>query len=325
MSFNMSFNFPRKTSLVVIGSLVLLAGCGKSGETAKTQTQVAAKVNQDEISVHQINSVLARTPGIQAEQAKQASQQILEKLIDQQLLVAQAQEQKLDRNPAVLEQIEGSRREILARAYLEQLGGGANKPSAEEVREYFKKHPELFSERRIYNFNEVSMPSSDGLLSELQAQMSKVKSIADVVEWLKQKNIPVNAATTTKPAEQLPIELLPKLHQMKDGQIGVLPVPGRIVVMQLAASRTVPISEANAIPMIEQYLLNQRKVELISKEMKSLREKAKIEYQGEFTAPAAAPATPPVAATTPAPTAVASPAVKTPDQAVIEKGLSSIK
>lgn len=312
----MSFPFSRKTSLILMSSVVLLAACGKGGETAKTQTQVAAKVNQDEISVHQINSVLARTPGIQADQAKQVSRQILEKLIDQQLLVSQAQEKKLDRDPNVLEQIESSRREILARAYLEQMGSSVAKPSQDEVREYLGKHPELFSERRIYNFNEVSMQSSDGLLNELQAQMSKVKSINDVAEWLKQKNVPFNAATTTKPAEQLPIELLPKLHQMKDGQIGVLPLPGRIVVMQLAASRTVPITEANAIPLIEQFLQNQRKVDLINKEMKSLREKAKIEYQGEFTAPAAA-----TAAGTPATTATAKPS----DQAVIEKGISSIK
>lgn len=309
----MSFPFSRKTSLILMSSVVLLAACGKGGETAKTQTQVAAKVNQDEISVHQINSVLARTPGIQADQAKQVSRQILEKLIDQQLLVSQAQEKKLDRDPNVLEQIESSRREILARAYLEQMGSSVAKPSQDEVREYLGKHPELFSERRIYNFNEVSMQSSDGLLNELQAQMSKVKSIADVAEWLKQKNVPFNAATTTKPAEQLPIELLPKLHQMKDGQIGVLPLPGRIVVMQLAASRTVPITEANAIPVIEQFLQNQRKVDLITKEMKSLREKAKIEYQGEFTAPAAAAA----------PATAAAP--KSSDQAVIEKGISSIK
>lgn len=281
------------------------------------QTQVAAKVNKEEISVHQINNVLARTPNIAADQAKQASRQILEKLIDQQLLVEQAEAKKLDRDPNVLQQVEASRREILARAYVEQMGASIAKPSNDEVRDYYSKHPELFSERRIYNFNELSIANNEGVLKELQEQMGKVRSINDVAEWLKQKNVVFTAASATKAAEQLPIELLPRLHQMKDGQIGILPMPGRVVVMQLAASRTMPVDQTKAMPVIEQFLLNQRKLELMNREMKQLREQAKIEYQGEFTAPAPQAAAPQAAAgsaTTPA-----------ADAAVIEKGLSSIK
>lgn len=314
----MSSYFPRSVSLLALASVLVLSACGKSEEGSKPQTQVAAKVNKEEISVHQINNVLARTPNIAADQAKQASRQILEKLIDQQLLVEQAEAKKLDRDPNVLQQVEASRREILARAYIEQMGASLSKPSMDEVRDYYTKHPELFSERRIYNFNELSIASNESLMKELQDQMGKVRTINDVAEWLKQKNVAFTAASATKAAEQLPIELLPRLHQMKDGQIGILPMQGRTVVMQLAASRSMPVDSAKATPVIEQFLLNQRKLELITREMKQLREQAKIEYQGEFTAPAPQAVAPQAAPAAAAPAAAA-------DAAVIEKGLSSIK
>lgn len=316
----MSLKIMRST-LLMLASALILSACGKEESGSKVQTQVAARVNKNEISVHQINSVLAKTPGIAPEQVKQASGQVLEKLIDQQLLVEQAEEKKLDRDPNVLQSIEAARREILARAYVEHLGAGVSKPGPDEIKDYYVKHPELFSERRIYNFNEVSMQSRDGLQQELEAQMGKLRSLSDLVEWLKQKNIPFNAASATKAAEQLPIELLPRLHQMKDGQMGMMPAQGRIVVMQLAASRTMPVDEAKALPVIEQFLGNQRKMEIVTRDMKQLREQAKIEYMGDFTAPAAKAAAP---ASTPA----AAPAAAAPAAAeagVLEKGLSSLK
>lgn len=315
----MSLNIMR-TSLLMLASALILSACGKEEAGSKVQTQVAARVNKNEISVHQINSVLAKTPGIAPEQVKQASGQVLEKLIDQQLLVEQAEEKKLDRDPNVLQSIEAARREILARAYVEQLGAGVSKPGPDEVKDYYIKHPELFSERRIYNFNEVSIQSRDGLQQELEAQIGKLRSLSDLVEWLKQKNIPFNAASATKPAEQLPIEMLPRLHQMKDGQIGMMPMPGRIVVMQLAASRTMPVDETKAMPVIEQFLANQRKMEIVNRDMKQLREQAKIEYMGDFTAPAAKAD---ASAVAPAKAAPAAPSAN--DAGVLEKGLSSLK
>ena len=106
----------------VIASLVL-AGCGDKKD--KPASQVAAKVNKGEISVHQINYVLQRQPGLKQEQAEEASKTALEKLIDQELAVQRATEMKLDRDPRVVQAIEAARRDILARFYLEKVAEAA--------------------------------------------------------------------------------------------------------------------------------------------------------------------------------------------------------
>ena len=134
----------------LIFALAIAAGCGKSDDK-KAATQVAAKVNSDEITVHQINNVLARAPNVTPEVAERAKREILDKLIDQQLAQQQAIEKKLDRSPNVLQVLEAAKTEILARAYLEQIAAAQPKPTPEEAKKYYAEHPELFARRRVFN------------------------------------------------------------------------------------------------------------------------------------------------------------------------------
>ena len=109
---------PRHVAVLTAAALVLvLAGCGVKKD--KPATQTVARVNKDEITVHEINFVLSQQRGLAPDQAASASKQVLERLIDQELALQQAQEQKLDREPRVLEQLVAARREIIARAFVE--------------------------------------------------------------------------------------------------------------------------------------------------------------------------------------------------------------
>jgi EpsD family peptidyl-prolyl cis-trans isomerase len=264
---------------------LLVTACG--GEK-KAATQVAAKVNNEEISVHQINSALARAGNLTPEQAKQAGREVLEKLIDQELLVAKAMDKKLDRDPRTMQALEASRRQILAQAYMQDLVAALAKPTGEEVKAYFDKHPELFSERRIYRFQQINVAAGRDQQPALQQRMASAKSINEVLAWLKEQNIQFAGDVATKPAEQLPMELLPKFNQMKDGQIGVVSGDKGMQLLQLIASQAAPVALAAATPAIEQFLSNQRRGEVVEKEMKQLREKATITYLGDFTKDTAA-------------------------------------
>ena len=53
-------------------------------------------------------------------------------------------------------------------------------------------------------------------------------------------------------------------------------------VVVLAGSRSQPVTEEQARPAIEQYLLNERKRKLVEDDIKAMRTAAKIEYFGKF-------------------------------------------
>ena len=299
--------------IAVVVSLVLSA-CGENDQ--KAATQVVARVDKGEISVHQLNAVLSRTPGLAPEQAKAVGRQILDKLVNQEVLVQQALAAKLDREPKTMQAIEAAKREILARAFVDKISAGVPKPSAEDIKAYFNQHPELFAERRIYNFNEVVAQLPADSLPLLEEQLKKAGSLTDIINWLKSRDIAFSVNTSTKAAEQLPMELLPRFHQMKIGQIGVIPTKDAVLISQLVGSKTVPMDEKGAEPFIKQFLFNKTSSEAVEKEVKALRAKAKIEYLGEF-----AKDTPPAEVAKPAEDKPAVP----PAPTVIDRGLSGLK
>jgi EpsD family peptidyl-prolyl cis-trans isomerase len=309
----------RPALLVMVAAVALLAGCGAKKD--KAASQVAAKVNKEEISVHQINFVLQQQRGLRPEQADAAGKQVLDRLVDQELAVQKAQELKLERDPRVLQQIEAARREIIARAYFEKSADAAPKPSAEEVKKYYDDKPALFKERRVYSIQELAIEAPADQVGALRTQLQASKSIAEFVEFLKAKGLRFAANQAVRPAEQLPLNMLDTFAKMKDGQAMLVPAATGAQVIVLTGSKAEPVDEARAKPAIEAYLLNDARRKLIDSDMKAMRAAAKIEYVGKFaegaaSAPvAAAEVAPPV---TPAAIAPASKGLSAED---ISKGM----
>lgn len=297
-----------------------LSACGDKDDK-KVATQVAAKVGSEEISVHQINQVLSRTntAGASPEAVKTMSREVLEKLVDQQLAVEQATETKLNRSPEVVSQLEASRRDILARAYMQKIAAALSKPTPEEIKKYYVEHPQLFAERRVFNVQEIVVPVAAGVTEQLRGYASSGKPIEEVAAWLKGKDIKFGGGSATRAAEQIPLELLAQIHTLKDGQSLVIQAPQAVTLLRVASSQLSPVAEAAALPRIEQFLTNQRASEAVAANIKLLRTNAKITYMGEFAKDAGA--TPAPVAPTPVPAASAADKVKNS----IEKGVAGLK
>ena len=278
-------------------AVALLAACG--GGKDKPASQVAAKVNKEEISVHQINFVMQQQRGIKPEQADAAGKQILERLVDQELAVQKAQELKLDREPRVVQQIEAAKREIIARAYLEKTGEAAPKPTPEEVGKYYADKPALFKDRRVYNIQEIAIEAKPEQVPDLRTRLTAAKTVNDFIDYLKANNFRFGGNQAVRPAEQLPLNMLDSFAKMKDGQAMLVPSASGAQVIVLTGSKLEPVDEARAKPAIEQFLLNDAKRKLVDSNLKSMRAAAKIEYVGKF-AEGAASAAPAAAAPAPA-------------------------
>jgi EpsD family peptidyl-prolyl cis-trans isomerase len=271
--------------VLLIAVSVFSTACGKKkdSEPVKAESQVVAKVNGDEILIHQVNFQLARLGQLNEAQSKLAAKQILSKLVEQQLLKKQAIETKLDRDPTVLLAIEASKDEILSQAYLEQLMLKANKPSASEIDTFYKSHPELFENRHVFRLQELVIEVNKDKFAEVQNNLKAIKGINEIATWLKNNNYPFSANSNVRAAEQLPLDMLKKLQLLKEGEFLIVPTDRSLNVVHLAAIQSAPISREKAIPIIEQYFINQNKSTLAKNEILALNEKAKIEFLGAFS------------------------------------------
>jgi len=281
----------RMWRLAVAGmALVSLAlvGCEKKKEVGASPA--AAVVNKEEITLQQVNQVLQQQRGLKPEQADAASKQILERLIDQELAVQKAGELKLDRDPRVLLQLEAAKREVLSRAYLEKAGEAVSKPTPEEITKYYEEQPALFKDRRVYSLQEIAIEASPEQIPSLRSRLEGAKNVAEFVEFLKANDFRFSGNQAVRTAEQLPLASLQTFAKMKDGQalLNVAPTGAQVIV--LAGSRSQPVTLEQAKPAIEQFLLNDRKRDLIAKDLKAMRAAATIQYVGKFAEAASAPA-----------------------------------
>lgn len=308
--------------LVLVAIVLSTAGCGDSKQAGDPPaSQVAAKVNGAELTVHQVNYALQRQPATGAEKNPQAPIEAVRALVDQELLVQKAVETKLDRDPTVVQALDAARRQVLAQAYISRKLAGTVPPTDAEVAAFYAKTPELFSQRKIYHLQEISIRASKDKLESIQNRLGKAKSLDEFVEWLKSEGHPVSANQGVKSAEQLPLHVLPKLHEMKPGQILPIAVPSGLLVVRLADTRTQPVSEADAAPAIKRLLLAKKRDEAVRAEFATLKSTAKIEYLGDFAAasqPHREPTT--TAAAAPKPNASSMPSAE-----AIGKGVSGLK
>jgi EpsD family peptidyl-prolyl cis-trans isomerase len=275
---------PRLT-LLTLACVFTLAACGGSKE--KSSSQVAARVNKDEVTIHQINHALQAQRGVRPDQAESASSRILERLVDQQLAVQKAEALKVDRDPKVLQQIESSRSEIIARAYFDKIAEGVAKPTPEEVTGYYNENPALFRERRVYQLQEISLQAQPAQIEAIKRFVETGKPIDDLLIYLRSNGITYTTNQVMRAAEQVPLANLAPLSKLRDGQSMLIAANKGAQVVALVESRLQPIDEERARPAIEQFMINDRKRRVVADDVKALRAAAKIEYVGKFAASAA--------------------------------------
>jgi EpsD family peptidyl-prolyl cis-trans isomerase len=266
----------KRIALLLLVPLFFLppAGCQRAAAD-RPGTQLAAKVNGTEISVHQLRVGSAGTTPASAAQA-------LEKVIDRELLVQKALAAKLDRDPQVMQSIENARRQLLAQAYLERTASAGAGSTRDEVRAFYAENPALFAERRIYRLRELMVSAPAEMIDVLRAEAAKARDLDELAAWLRVRKAKYSVDAVEQPAEQLPLSFLPRLAAMKPGEIAVFATPLGASVIQLLHAEDAPLTEPQAAPLIEQFLAGRRRLEAAAAEVKRLREVATIEYLGEF-------------------------------------------
>jgi len=264
--------------VILLLALVVTAGCGR-----EVPTQVAVKVNDVEITVHEVNFALARSRGITPETAMEVKHQILDRLIDQHLAMRKAIEEKLDRLPEVVQAIEAAKRDILARAYQDSLTRFLLPPTTQEIQDYYRDHPELFAQRRVFDLEDLSFVTTSDVASGLREEISEARSLQELAGWLQSRDVKIVVTQSVRAAEQIPLDILPKIQAMKTNEIVLFDAgDGRFQVIRVLASKAAPVDQAAATSRIRQFLTNRKSEEVVAERMKLLREVAKLEYVGEF-------------------------------------------
>jgi len=288
-------------STACIAATLLMFGCSKPFEQSNP-TQVVAKVNGNEISVHQINQALKNTPGLNAQNMNIARKEVLEKLIDQQIAVEQAESEKLDRNPDVVIAIDSAKRQIIANAYVSQLISSSVKINEADIQKYYDENPALFSQRKVYFFEDMLIENKGDIKLSGSEETMKFKSAQEFSDFLKSKSYNFAGGFFARAAEQIPLDILSKIASLSSGDAIIVESQNNIHAIFISNVQQAPVKIEDAKPAIKTFLTNTAARTLVTNKIKELKDQSKIEYLGEF-----------------------SPANNQDPQSVINKGLTGLK
>jgi EpsD family peptidyl-prolyl cis-trans isomerase len=280
---------PRASLRWLVASLVVVlasAGCHRVGGDA---TQVAARVNDAEISLSQLQYVLQRQPAVPPGQADALTRNALEGLIEQELAAQGARSLGLDKDPRVVQAVEAAKREVLAKSYRDALAEKAKLPSSDEIDRYYDSQPALFAQRRFYTLVETSVPGSAADLDPVVPLIEAGKDAQRVTEVLRDAHLRSNSRQLTLSPEDVPLLLVGRLAQLRDGQSMVLRQPGGLRVLTLLSSAPAPLTREAARPAIQAFLANEHKRQAVRDGAKALRDAASIQYKGKFAQAASQP------------------------------------
>ncbi len=304
-----------QTLKVLLAAVILsLAGCDNKAGGEVATGQAAAQVNGEAIATGDIDKELAKA-GIKKEsaQSQDAANRLLNVLVEQRLLAQQARKDGMEKDPNVIRALQAAERQVLAQAYVEKLTANVAKAGDTLVSDYYDQHPQLFSQRRIYRLQEITIPVSAENAGAVKSRLASGANLNDLMQWLKSQNIPVRGAQTVKSAEQLPLELLAKLHPLQDGQAITMEGASQVTILALTGSQVQPLTLEQARPAIERYLLVNAKRERAKADLDKLRAAAKIEYL------------PPYAEAKTGGHVASAPRDEPAEQSLIEKALAGLK
>lgn len=262
-----------------------VAGSSAAGEAPQAKpTQVAARVNAEELTVHQLNERLsAWTGGVGTSGVEDpAIGRGLNRLIELTLLRQEAEAQGLANKPEVMRQLMASRAEVLARAMAQQLGEEEATPTPQEARRYFDEHPQSFSKRQVFLLQELRVETEASAQQKLLQRLQEFRNPQSMARALERDGHRASVAPIQIGSDQLPIEQWKRLKSLEQGQAIPVDDPRGLRIWWLQASVDQPIEWVQAKPMIERLLGNQARAERIRREIERLRNTAKVEYVGDF-------------------------------------------
>ena len=264
--------------LFVLMTAPLLSACNQSHQS--DATQVVAKVDGVEITVHQLNYLMGR---LSAEGKTPSKKDVLEDLINQQLLINQALKNKVDRDPNVLMQVEMSKRQIYSQDSIDRIAKGVSAPELADIKKYYEQHAEQFSNRTKYKFHAFIIPNVKNF-DTFSTSLERSTTVEQTQKVLSDAAVKFDERDIEVSTELLPDEMLTQLSKMKIGDIKVIRSQAGYELDQLVLKQLAPLDFSQSTDLIKAKISAERTRQKFDTDLKDYRKQAKIEYVDSLAA-----------------------------------------
>jgi EpsD family peptidyl-prolyl cis-trans isomerase len=276
---------PNAIRLVLVAAISLaLTSCSDNKQT--TSDNIAVKVNGQGIGVAELGSNPEWRTG---NPPPRISQPAMRRIVDMELLRQAAIESGLDKDEEIRARLASSNRKILGMAYLDKQIAEADKASDAEIKTYYDSNEYRFAKRKQYEFIELSFQPPAGKAEEIKNQLNGIKSVDIFEKWLDTNTIAHSSARSSMTSDQINNEMLEKLKSASIGDAIVMGDDKRMNVIFVQAAEDQPLILEAAKQQISRTIVDEKKVDILEKLFKRVRDNAKIEYVAPYSERGLAP------------------------------------
>jgi EpsD family peptidyl-prolyl cis-trans isomerase len=272
---------------VILGASCLLGSVLLSGCQKEATGQVAAVVNDDEVTLQEINTEMGDIQIPEGVDKARVQQGALQRVIERRLLAQAAREDGLDKTPEFLARSRQLEENLLVQLLGERLGRTTAVPDANAVATYMRENPAVFSARSILVVDQIrfAMPADARKLQRLQDD----HTLDAVAATLREMGMQFERGVAQIDSAELGQERLNRIRALPEGEPFVIPQGGIVTVSVITREEPRPVTDAQARPVAAQMVRNAALSEAMRKRLEAEKAKAKIEYQRGFAPPAATP------------------------------------
>lgn len=267
--------FKAFTNSACVVSLLALSACQK-----EATGQVAAVVNDEEITLQEINAELRGVQLPDDAQKKKAQQAALQRIVERRLLAGAAIEDGITKEQEFILRSRQVEDALLVQMLSEKAQRSIQIPSEADIQKFIAANPGAFASRTIFATDQIQFaPPAD---AKVLALLEPDRSMDAVAAHLTQLGIKFNRGNADLDSIQIDKGVLDQIKALPPGEPFILPAPRIVTIAVITGQRLAPITGDEAKALAAQGLRNKTIGDLIQQRLKSARATATIKYQGGF-------------------------------------------
>jgi len=265
----------------------LVTGCHKG----VPEGQVAATVNGEEVTLQELNTELQASnvpPGMDKQVAQREA---LQHIIDRKLLLDAARDKKIDKSPEFQSQKQRADELLLAQSYAKQQLAAVPVPTDGDITKFMGDHPNAFANRETLQLDQIRFRPGPNDAKKL-ASIESDHTMDAVAAHLTSMGIKFDRVKAGLDTAQVPTTIIKQINALPAGEPFVLPSPPVITVNALIGRQPIATDPAQARQAAVGAWRQQQFTKIITDQLKSMRDGAKITYQTGFAPTEKKPTTP---------------------------------
>lgn len=267
-----------KPLLLGLSLAVALSGCQK-----KAEGQTVAVVNKDEITSSELNGELANAKLPADVDKKEATNRVLQGLIDRRLLAQQAREEGIDRSPDYITRQRRMDEDLLIGMLASRQMDSSKLPTDAEITAFQNKYPQAFAKREVWKLDQIQYQTPTD--PAVKAKILQTKTLDQLIAVLTAARVPFQRGSNQIATNVIPPEMYPRLAGMQGAEPFIVPNGNLSIASSIVSREPAPLVGPQARTEAVNLLRRQKSGDALQQRLKDLRKNAKIEYKEGFGAP----------------------------------------